>query len=342
MTDNVIRIRGARQNNLQEPRPRSAAERAHRRDRRERLGQVVARVRHGVRRRPAPLRRDVLAVRAPVPRPHGQAAGRPHRRHPARDRDRPDEPRAHVALDRRHDDRAQRSREAAVRARRGAVLPQLRPRGAPRRRRVDLPRARSASRASAARARACSSRSRSDVPKNFSREEVETFLARAGLHAHSCAHARAASRSSKTASRSSAENRSRVVEALETALKLGNGQVTRAARRRTGRNAPFKFSAHRHCAHCDLSYAEPVPNSFSFNSPVGACEHLPRLRPHDRHRLPARDSGRGEDARAGRDQAVADEEQQGVPGRSAALRARARRADRRAVARASRPSSARG
>ncbi|HEX5048512.1 MAG TPA: excinuclease ABC subunit UvrA, partial [Gammaproteobacteria bacterium] len=34
----------------------------------------------------------------------------------------------------------------------------------------------------------------------------------------------------------------------------------------------FKFSAERHCAHCDLDYAEAVPNSFSFNSPVGACE----------------------------------------------------------------------
>src|SRR6185295_15818978 len=34
----------------------------------------------------------------------------------------------------------------------------------------------------------------------------------------------------------------------------------------------FKFSAHRHCAHCDIAYDDCVPNSFSFNSPVGACE----------------------------------------------------------------------
>ena len=122
MTDDVIRIRGARQNNLRGldldlPLHELIVVTGV-----SRLGQVVARVRHRVLGRPAALRRDVLAVRAPVPRPHGQAAGRPHRRHPARDRDRPDEPRAHVALDGRHDDGAQRSREAPVRARRACSI----------------------------------------------------------------------------------------------------------------------------------------------------------------------------------------------------------------------------
>ena len=69
---------------------------------------------------------------------------------------------------------------------------------------------------------------------------------------------------------------------------------------------------------------------------------MPRLRPHDRHRLPARDSRRGEDARGRRDQAVADEEQQGVPGRSAPLREAARHPRRRAVARAHAARSAPG
>src|SRR5581483_9611612 len=32
------------------------------------------------------------------------------------------------------------------------------------------------------------------------------------------------------------------------------------------------FSSHFHCAHCDLSYRDPTPNLFSFNSPLGACE----------------------------------------------------------------------
>ena len=57
-------------------------------------------------------------LRAPVPRPHGPAGGRPRRRRAAGDRDRPDQPGAHLALDGRHDDRAERPPEAAVRARR--------------------------------------------------------------------------------------------------------------------------------------------------------------------------------------------------------------------------------
>ena len=32
------------------------------------------------------------------------------------------------------------------------------------------------------------------------------------------------------------------------------------------------FSNHLHCPHCDISYRDPVPNLFSFNSPLGACE----------------------------------------------------------------------
>ena len=54
------------------------------------------------------------------------------RGHSARHRHRPDEPGAHLALDRRHDDGAERSPEAAVRARRRAALPRLRPAGAAR------------------------------------------------------------------------------------------------------------------------------------------------------------------------------------------------------------------
>ena len=53
-----------------------------------------------------------------VDRDRGHSAGHRHR---------PDQPGAHLALDRRHDDRAQRSPEAAVRARRAAVLPTAAP-----------------------------------------------------------------------------------------------------------------------------------------------------------------------------------------------------------------------
>ena len=60
--------------------------------------------------------------------------------HSAGDRHRPDQSGAHLALDRRHDDGAQRSPEAAVLARRAALLPRLRRAGdAATRRRASTP-----------------------------------------------------------------------------------------------------------------------------------------------------------------------------------------------------------
>ena len=124
-----------------EPRPRHP----HRRDdgghRPERLGQVEPGVRHALCRGPAPLCRDLLGLRAPVPRPHGQAGGRQGGGRAAGHRHRPDQPGALLALDRRHDDRAERPPEAAVRARRPAVRPRDGVAGAARLARFDLRRA---------------------------------------------------------------------------------------------------------------------------------------------------------------------------------------------------------
>ena len=118
-------------------------------------------------------------VRAPVPRPHGQAAGRRDRGHPAGDRDRPDQPGAHLALDGRHDDRAERPPEAAVRARGAAVLPRLRPAGDARHAAVDLD-------ALAARAAAGDprwrSRSRCRCRRTSPRRKSEALLEAPGLH----------------------------------------------------------------------------------------------------------------------------------------------------------------
>ena len=59
------------------------------------------------------------------------------------------------------------------------------------------------------------------------------------------------------------KNRARIIEALEAALKVGNGRVAVNGR---------KFSSDLHCAECDIHYHDPVPSLFSFNSPIGACE----------------------------------------------------------------------
>ncbi len=69
------------------------------------------------------------------------------------------------------------------------------------------------------------------------------------------------------------EARGRGVEALESALGRGHGQALIYPLDATGDpGAPWRFSAGLHCPDCDITYRDPVPNLFSFNSPVGACE----------------------------------------------------------------------
>ena len=69
--------------------------------------------------------------------------------------------------------------------------------------------------------------------------------------------------------------RGRIIESLETALRVGGGRVNLQViddgdPPRT--LAIWRYSSALHCAECDLSYREPTPSLFSFNSPVGACE----------------------------------------------------------------------
>ena len=80
------------------------------------------------------------------------------------------------------------------------------------------------------------------------------------------------------------ENRARLVEAIETALRFGKGKIniipsveagvspaisTNAAD--TAATAALPFSTGWHCAHCDLDIRPPTPGLFSFNNPLGAC-----------------------------------------------------------------------
>src|SRR5215469_15033971 len=79
------------------------------------------------------------------------------------------------------------------------------------------------------------------------------------------------------------ENRTRLVEAIETALRFGKGQVNvipvaagispasskKAAE--TAATAVLPFSTGWHCAWCDLDIRPPTVGLFSFNNPLGAC-----------------------------------------------------------------------
>ena len=86
--------------------------------------QVEPRLRHDLRRGPAPLRREPERVRPPVPRPDGEAGRRPDRRPVAGHLDRPEGRVAQPALDGRHRHRDLRPPAAAVRADRHPALPQ--------------------------------------------------------------------------------------------------------------------------------------------------------------------------------------------------------------------------
>ncbi|MCX6966177.1 MAG: excinuclease ABC subunit UvrA [Verrucomicrobia bacterium] len=66
------------------------------------------------------------------------------------------------------------------------------------------------------------------------------------------------------------ENRPRLFEAVETALRFGKGQIAFiAGLEKAPRILPH--SSGWHCAHCDVEITPPSPGLFSFNSPLGAC-----------------------------------------------------------------------
>jgi excinuclease ABC subunit A len=79
----------------------------------------------------------------------------------------------------------------------------------------------------------------------------------------------------------SEENRARLVETIETALRFGKGKinvipVSENAQRPANHGSPitnheFPFSTGWHCAHCDLDIRPPTAGLFSFNNPLGAC-----------------------------------------------------------------------
>jgi len=63
-------------------------------------------------------------------------------------------------------------------------------------------------------------------------------------------------------------DRKRIVDSLEQAFRFGSGRIDLWI-------APeqhLAFSSRLDCPTCDITYRSPLPNLFSFNSPVGACE----------------------------------------------------------------------
>jgi excinuclease ABC subunit A len=69
--------------------------------------------------------------------------------------------------------------------------------------------------------------------------------------------------------------RTRLADSVETCLREGEGRMVVAFAAASDGAKPTSpdlfFSEHLYCHHCDLSFPDVEPNSFSFNSPVGAC-----------------------------------------------------------------------
>jgi excinuclease ABC subunit A len=71
--------------------------------------------------------------------------------------------------------------------------------------------------------------------------------------------------------------RQRLTESMETALRLTAGVAEVAVIQPDGTEELITFSEHLACTFDNLSFEEPEPRNFSFNSPYGACEECDGL-----------------------------------------------------------------
>jgi excinuclease ABC subunit A len=107
------------------------------------------------------------------------------------------------------------------------------------------------------------------IPANFSEAEIKSLLERQG---YTRIHARRGDTLEVIQDRFrwGSVDAARRGEAIEGALRLGEGRLHVYAEGETGPR--WSFSTGLHCADCDIAYKDPSPSTFSFNSPLGACE----------------------------------------------------------------------
>src|SRR3984885_11475792 len=112
------------------------------------------------------------------------------------------------------------------------------------------------------------------IPKNFTEAEIKGLLAAQG-------YTRIHEKRGDTLQviqdrfRWSAADTGRAAEAIEAALKVGQGRIDVYPEHEAAAGkgaAPWRFSTGLHCADCDIQYKDPSPSTFSFNSPIGACD----------------------------------------------------------------------
>jgi excinuclease ABC subunit A len=68
------------------------------------------------------------------------------------------------------------------------------------------------------------------------------------------------------------KSKQRLIDSVEQALELGEGVIMiRLMDDARSKNGDITYSQHLACLNCGISYDEPFPKAFSFNSPYGAC-----------------------------------------------------------------------
>ena len=117
------------------------------------------------------------------------------------------------------------------------------------------------------------------IPKNFKEAEIRRLLEAQG---YTRIHKRGKKQLEVVQDRLrlGGVERGRVIESLEAALRVGRGRVDVHVVEEQSVSADkpprtldtWRYSSELHCARCDISYREPSPSAFSFNSPIGACE----------------------------------------------------------------------
>ena len=116
-----------------------------------------------------------------------------------------------------------------------------------------------------------------ELPANTSTEEVQQWLSASGFTRvqeeriiSTEADSRKVIEVVADRFRISGAETARVMEAIEVALKRGSGKL-RVYAGDEGAQDVWKFSTGLHCPESDISYTQPTPSLFSFNSAHGAC-----------------------------------------------------------------------
>ncbi len=68
------------------------------------------------------------------------------------------------------------------------------------------------------------------------------------------------------------KDRTRIIDSLEQAFRFGRNRLDLWIRQDRHGIRHLAFSNLLECADCKIQYSKPIPNLFSFNSPIGACE----------------------------------------------------------------------